>query len=182
MLRSSLVIFGLLLGSTTTYGQRTLPADSRTSETLEALLEEVRQLRRDLRTTTVSTVRAQILLHRVELQEAAVARLSQKVESAQARLNESQAAQQRTADQIRTFENQKESSSDSREQQRLEQTLASLRRNLQQFDRELQQRQAAASEAQEQLRGEQDKLSDLQDQLDRLDKDLEKSVVQPSNQ
>lgn len=173
MLRSSLMIFGLLLASTTTYGQRTLSADSRT---LEALLEEVRQLRQDLRTTTVTTVRAQILVHRVETQEAAVARLSQKVESAQARLGESQSAEQRTADQIRAFEKQKESSSDSREEQQLEQALESLKRNLQQFDREIQQRQAKASEAEEQLRAEQDKLSALEDQLERLDKELERSA------
>ena len=177
MLRSSLMIFGLLLASTTTYGQRTLSADSRT---LEALLEEVRQLRQDLRTTTAATVRAQILVHRVEMQEAAVARLSQKVEGAQARLAESQSAQQRTTDQIRAFEKRKESTSDSREEQQLEQALESLKRNLQQFDRELQQRQEKANEAEQQLRAEQDKLSELENQLERLDKELERSDVRPS--
>src|SRR5215471_123569 len=92
MLRSLLILFGLLLASTTTYSQRALSADS---QTLQALLEEVRQLRQDLRTTSVTSVRAQILLHRVQIQEAAVVRLSQRAENAQARLGESQSAQQR---------------------------------------------------------------------------------------
>jgi len=147
---------------------------------LEALLEEVRQLRQDLRTTSVTSVRAQILLHRVQIQEAAVARLSQKAESAQARLGESQSAQQRVADQIHALENRKQSSSDSREEQELEHALENLKHNLQQFDREVQQRQAKASEAEEQLRSEQDKLSELEDQLERLDKELERSVGRPS--
>jgi effector protein B len=177
MLRSLLILFGLLLASTTTYSQRALSADS---PTLEALLEEVRQLRQDLRTTSVISVRAQILLHRVQIQEAAVVRLSQKAESAQARLGESQSAQQRVTDQIHALENRKQSSSDSRQEQELEHALENLKHNLQQFDREVQQRQAKVSEAEEQLRSEQDKLSELEDQLERLDKELERSVRRPS--
>jgi len=177
MLRSLLILFGLLLASTTTYSQRALSADS---QTLQALLEEVRQLRQDLRTTSVTSVRAQILLHRVQIQEAAVVRLSQRAENAQARLGESQSAQQRVADQIHALENRKQSSSDSREELEFEHTLKNLKHNLQQFDREVQQRQVKASEAEEQLRSEQDKLSELEDQLERLDKELERSVGRPS--
>jgi DNA repair exonuclease SbcCD ATPase subunit len=177
MLRSLLILFSLLLASTSTYGQRTVSADS---QTLEALLEEVRQLRQDLRSTSVTSLRAQILLHRVQLQEAAVVRLSQKVESAQVRLAESQSAQQRVTDQIHALENRKQATSDSREEQELEHGLENLKRNLQQFDREVQQRQAKASEAEEQMRGEQDKLSELEDQLERLDKELERVVRRPS--
>lgn len=177
MLRSLLFVLALLLASTTTCAQRTVSADS---QTLEALLEEVRQLRQDLRSTSVTSVRAQILLHRVQMQEAAVVRLSLKAESAQARLAESQSAQQRVTDQIHVLENHKQSTSDSREEQELEHGLENLKRNLQQFDREVQQRQAKASEAEEQVRGEQDKLSELEDQLERLDKELERSVRRPS--
>lgn len=177
MLRSLLILFGFLLASITTYGQRTLSTDS---QTLEALLAEVRQLRQDLRTTAVTTVRAQILLHHLQAQEAAVARVAQKVESAQIRLAESQSAEQRTTEQIHAVENRKESSPDAREQQQLEQALENLKRNLQQLDRDVQQRQAKASEAEEQLRVEQDKLSEIQNQLDRLDKELESYTERPS--
>lgn len=177
MLRSFLILFGFLLASTITCAQRTVSADS---QTLEALLEEVRQLRQELRSTSVTSVRAQILLHRVQIQEAAVVRLSQKAESAQARLAESQSAQQRVTDQIHALENDKQSSSDSRQEQELEHALENLKHNLQQLDREVQQRQAKASEAEEQMRVEQDKLSELEDQLERLDKELERSVRSPS--
>jgi hypothetical protein len=68
MNRSSILALGFLLSST--FGQTT-PSES---QTLQALLLEVRQLRQDLQTTTVAAQRAQILLYRLQGQEAAVAR------------------------------------------------------------------------------------------------------------
>jgi hypothetical protein len=72
MNRSSILALGFLLSSTLCFGQTT-PSES---QTLQALLLEVRQLRQDLQTTTVAAQRAQILLYRLQGQEAAVARLS----------------------------------------------------------------------------------------------------------
>jgi hypothetical protein len=70
MNRSSILALGFLLSSTLCFGQTT-PSES---QTLQALLLEVRQLRQDLQTTTVAAQRAQILLYRLQGQEAAVAR------------------------------------------------------------------------------------------------------------
>jgi len=64
--------------STACFGQTT-PGDS---QTLQALLSEVRQLRQDLQTTTIAAQRAQILLYRLQGQEAAVARASQRIDEA----------------------------------------------------------------------------------------------------
>ena len=72
MNRSSLFVVGLLFFSTACFGQTT-PGDS---QTLQALLLEVRQLRQDLQTTTIAAQRAQILIYRLQGQEAAVARAS----------------------------------------------------------------------------------------------------------
>src|SRR5271165_7282724 len=76
MNRLPLFVLGLLLSSTACFGQTT-PGDS---QTLQALLSEVRQLRQDLQTTTIAAQRAQILLYRLQGQEAAVARASQRFE------------------------------------------------------------------------------------------------------
>ncbi len=82
MNRSSLFVLGLLLLSTACFGQTT-PGDS---QTLQALLSEVRQLRQDLHTTTIAAQRAQILIYRLQGQEAAVARASQRLDEAREKL------------------------------------------------------------------------------------------------
>ncbi len=82
MNRSSLFVLGLLLLSTACFGQTT-PGDS---QTLQALLSEVRQLRQDLQTTTIAAQRAQILIYRLQGQEAAVARASQRLDEAREKL------------------------------------------------------------------------------------------------
>jgi hypothetical protein len=78
MKRSSLFVLGLLVSSTPCFGQTT-PGDS---QTLQALLSEVRLLRQDLRTTTVTAQRSQILIYRLQGQEAAVGRASQRLDEA----------------------------------------------------------------------------------------------------
>src|SRR5204862_4098699 len=78
MNRSGLFVLGLLLFSTACFGE-TIPGDS---QTLQALLSEVRQLRQDLQTTTIAGQRAQILIYRLQGQEAAVARASQRLDEA----------------------------------------------------------------------------------------------------
>lgn len=76
MNRSSFLMLGLVLGflsfSTTCFGQTT----TGDSQTLQALLSEIRLLRQDLQTTTIAAQRAQILIYRLQGQEAAVASLS----------------------------------------------------------------------------------------------------------
>jgi len=82
MNRSSLVALSHLLFSAACFGQTT-PGDS---QTLQALLSEVRQLRQDLQTTTIAGQRAQILIYRLQGQEAAVARASQRLDEAREKL------------------------------------------------------------------------------------------------
>ena len=82
MNRSSLLVLSLLLSSTACFGQTT-PGDS---QTLQALLLEVRQLRQDLQTTTIAGQRAQILIYRLQGQEAAMARAAQRLDEAREKL------------------------------------------------------------------------------------------------
>ena len=76
MNRQLLFVLSLLLFPTACLAQTT-PNDSKT---LQSLLLEVRQLRQDLQTTTIAGQRAQILIYRVQGQEAAVARASQRLD------------------------------------------------------------------------------------------------------
>src|SRR3977135_1894147 len=101
MNRSSLFVVGLLFISTACFGQ-TAPGDS---QTLQALLSEVRQLRQDLQTTTIAGQSAQILIYRLQGQEAAGARASQRLDEAREKLARIQDERKHVATDIKQHEN-----------------------------------------------------------------------------
>ena len=57
-------------------------APSTDSQTLQALLAEVRLLRQDLRTSTLAAQKAQILIYRVQAEQVAVEHARQRLENA----------------------------------------------------------------------------------------------------
>jgi uncharacterized protein with von Willebrand factor type A (vWA) domain len=175
MHRSCLLIPLLLLLSAPVFGQ----SASTDSQTLQALLAEVRQLRHDLQTTTIAAQRAQILLYRLQGQEVIVARASQRLDDASARLAETQSNRTKLTSDTKRYEdflNHTENSPDERKQ--VEELLPQLKAKLASLENEEQQRQTREMEAEDQLRAERIKLSELQDQLDRLEKLLEGSSQQ----
>ncbi len=100
MHRSCLLIPVLSLFPAPIYGQ----SSSTDSQTLQALLAEVRQLHHDLQTTTIAAQRAQILLYRLQGQEAIVARASQRLDDARARLAEVQSNRTKLTADIKKYE------------------------------------------------------------------------------
>ena len=100
MNRSSFLVLGLLSFSTTCFGQTT-PTDS---QTLQALLSEIRLLRQDLETTTIAAQRAQILIYRLQGQEAAVARVSQRLDDARDKLARIQEERKHVAGDVKQTE------------------------------------------------------------------------------
>src|SRR5580704_3769561 len=141
MNRSSLLTVSLLLFSAACFGQ-TSQTDS---QTLQALLSEVRQLRQDMRVTIIAAQRTQVLIYRLQAQEAAVARESQ-------RLDENSAIQRKQWEDNR---------------------LPQLKAELESLASDEQQNRSREIEAEQQLRAEEVRLNDLREQLDRLDKTLE---------
>jgi chromosome segregation ATPase len=175
MHRSCLFIALLLLLSAPVFGQ----SASSDSQTLQALLAEVRQLRHDLQTTTIAAQRAQILLYRLQGQEVIVARASQRLDDARARLAETQSNRTKLTSDIKQHEdfvNHTENSPADRKQ--IEEVLPQLKARLTPLENEEQQRQSREMEAEDQLRAERTKLSELQEQLDRLEKLLEAASQQ----
>ena len=86
MHRSWLFVLGLLLISAPGLGQST----SSDSQGMQALVAEVRQLRKDLQTTNGYALKAQILLYRLQVQEATVARVAQHLNDLRSKLDETQ--------------------------------------------------------------------------------------------
>jgi hypothetical protein len=92
-----LVVFGIPASS---FGQ----AASSDSQTLQALLTEVRGLRQELRISLARTQSAQILLSRLQTQQAVVTRASERLTDARAKLTDAQTHQKDVRNNLKRFE------------------------------------------------------------------------------
>src|SRR3982074_1989241 len=100
MHRSWLFVLGLLLISAPALSQST----SGNSEGMQALVAEVRQLRKDLQTTNGYALKAQILLYRLQVQEVTVGRVSQHLSDLRSKLAETQGHRKAVAASIKQQE------------------------------------------------------------------------------
>jgi DNA repair exonuclease SbcCD ATPase subunit len=166
MRRASFLIFLVFGMSVATFGQAAPPD----SQTLQALLTEVRELRQDLRISLARTESAQILLSRLQIQEVAVTRASQHLDEARSKLAEVQVVQKSEEAEIKHLE---EMPSSAESTERVQETINSAKADLEASTNVEQQRQATKAEAAQQLQTEQDKLNKLEAQLDELVKSME---------
>jgi chromosome segregation ATPase len=170
MKRLSFLPLTLLLVSTAAFAQ-TSPTDS---DTLKALLTEVRQLRHDLQTTTVAAQRAQILIYRFQAQESIVRRMQERADEAKSKLAQIRSEQKSRAASVKQIEEKRSrTETPASEQKDLEDTLAQIKARFDADANTEQETQATLIDAEQQLRMEQAKLAGLQEQLDRLEKSLE---------
>ena len=168
MNRLSLLVLGILLCSTASSGQ-TSPSDS---QTLQVLLSEIHQLRLDLQTRIIAVQRGQILIYRLQGQEAIVARASQHLDEARDKLKKIQEERENVTTEIKQGEDFMSNTGNSQRQE-FENKLARLKRRLLSLQNEEQQMQTREIEAEQQLREEEARVSDLRTRLDLLDKALE---------
>jgi hypothetical protein len=165
----SFLALTLLLVSPTAFAQ-TVPTDS---DTLKALLAEVRLLRHDLQTTTVAAQRAQILVYRAQAQESVVRRMQERVDDTRSKLGQIQHEEKRLVTAAKQNEGLLDQSENPKARKELEDVIARLKAGAETQSTLEQEAQAKLTESEEQLRIEQAKLGGLQDQLDRLEKLLE---------
>lgn len=168
MQRLSFLPLTLLLVSTA-FAQAN-PADS---DTLKALLAEVRQVRQDLRTTTAAAQRAQILVYRAQAQESVVRRMQERVDGTRSKLSQIQSEQKRLTAAIKQNEELLDRTDNPMTRKDFEQAIVRIKASVEMQANVEQETQAKLVESEEQLRLEQAKLGGLQDQLDRLEKLLE---------
>ena len=144
------------------------------SHTLQEMLSEIRQLRKDLQTTSVASQRAQILLYRLQSQQAAVARAQQRADEVRSRLADSRTGVRHFTSEIERAEASLSESQNSAERQQVEGMLAAAKRELESQKAAEQDWETKETEAVQSLRSEESKLAALEEQLDRLDSDLSK--------
>jgi DNA repair exonuclease SbcCD ATPase subunit len=150
------------------------PQTQSDSQTLKALLEEVRLLRQDLHTTTVAAQRVQIALYRLQLQDAAVARAATLVEETRLKLTGLQDAHRHFVTEIEQSEHQRDQTQDFQERRQIEEDrIPRAKTTLQQISHDEEQQRAKLNEAEGQLKSAQIKLDGLHSLLDQLDQALE---------
>ena len=124
-------------------------------DTLQALLAEVHQLRQDIEGMTLASQRVQIALYTLQMQDAAVARSAQRVDSAHNKCAGEESNRQHVAADVQRFENAVAAGA-------LEAQTASV-----------QACQAAEADAASQLRNDQATLAEIRERINRLDRSLE---------
>lgn len=171
MRRALFVLFSLFLSSSS-LGQSTRSTPNE-PEGMQALVAEIRQLRKDLQTINGYALKAEILLHRLQVQEAAVARVAQHLNDVRSSLSETQGHRRDVAANLKQLEEFLESSEISPEvRKQVERQISGKKSEVESLAAEEQQKQTAETEAEEQLRTEQAKLSALEDRVDRLEEEL----------
>ena len=177
MYRSWLLALAFLFSSPANFGQTA----STDSQTLQALLAEVRQLRMDLQTISVASQRVQIILYRLQLQEAAVARAQGRLDGTHTKLSEAQAGVRHFTSENERVQSALNDSKNPADRNEFEAMLTRLKGELE-SQKSLEQEWATKdAEATQELRSEEAKLSALQDQFDQLDKILEQSSRPPAS-
>lgn len=167
MHRSWLLVLGLLLIPVPSLGQST----SNDSQGLQALVAEVRQLRKDLQTANGHSLQAQILLSRLQVQEATIARVSQQLNDARSKLAVTQGHRRDVTASLKKEESLDNAEISPADRKQLQQWIAGKKSELESLAAEEQQEQSAEMEAEDQLRVEHAKLGGLEDRLERLEKD-----------
>ena len=167
MYRPFVFLFGLLFFSMPAWGQ----ANARDSETLQSLLEEVRQLRQEFAAQAAANQKIQILLYRLQAQQAAVARASRRVDDARTELNQLENERARLADEIKQHEDfMARTENASGDRKAVEQAIPALRTRLESAENQQQEAKEKEAGAAEELRLEQAKLDSLEADLGRIEK------------
>lgn len=169
-MRQMLILIAVFAAIVPACSQNT-PSDS---QTLRDILAELRELRRELQTTTVAAERVQIALYRLQLQDAVVARASKTADDIHSKLVGTTRERQSVAGLIEQREHALESGTRPEHELRsMRESLPRLKTSLEQLTRDEAQGQSKAAEADAQLAREQTKLEDLHNILDQLDEALQ---------
>jgi chromosome segregation ATPase len=171
-MRRTIFVAAALLSAATAVGQ-SQPADP---QGLAAVVREIRLLRQDLQSLIGSAQRAQILIARVQVQEAVIKSVQQRIDEARSKLDQIQREQKDIAFEQKRNEEIVSETDNPAKKKEAEETLARIKAALEERAGSESETQSKLTDAEQQLRIEQAKLGRLQDELDRLDKTLEGST------
>lgn len=164
-------VLTLFLTALSPLSSQTAPTDS---QTLQALLAELRQLRHDLRSTNAMAQRAQIALYRLQRQDEAVVRANQNLSDVRNKLANIVTERNELTRQMQQVEALMRNSANPDERSHSEEVLLpELKARLAYVSKTEQEAREQESEAMQRTHDEQIKLDALNDTLDRLNSALE---------
>jgi chromosome segregation ATPase len=146
---------------------QSLPDDN--EQPMQALVNEVRQLRLAIQRSNFSNYHAQVTLERLRMQQPRVDRLSEELMKVRAEISEIRSRQARLPEDLRRIENELLKETDPAKRRELEQAQQMFKR----YPEELAQWQEQEVQLIARLQPEQAKLNELNESLDALQKELE---------
>jgi chromosome segregation ATPase len=164
-------VTGLFVSMCFAASAQTAPAPS-DSSVIQALLSEVHQLRLAIERTNSIGPRIQLAVERVKIQQQVVSRLSDQLEGVRRDLDSRQAAETRSAEQIRNAESEINQTTDPNKRKTLEGELKDFRPMMEQMQKTTQLLQAREADLSSRLRSEQATLDGLNDRLNQIERSL----------
>ncbi|MGA8346126.1 MAG: hypothetical protein WB781_29620 [Candidatus Sulfotelmatobacter sp.] len=172
MRRAFFCMITLLGMSACAFGQAA-PSDT---QTLQALLSEVRALRQDLRVSLNRAQGMQILLARLQMQEGAVTRASDHLNDARQKLLDAHVHQREMTTELKRLGEALNAAENAQQQTDLQDQIKHIKSDLEIAGNIAEQQQTTEIQAEQQLRDEQDKLGAIESQLDELIRTMGNSV------
>lgn len=153
-------------------------ASSADTQTLQALLSEIRALRQELRVSLNRAQNTQILLARLQIQEGVITRAADRLNQARQKLSDTQIHHKELALEQKRLE-ESSPATDPQEQSDLLDKISHVKSDLEVTAHLAQEQQTAEIQAEQQFRDEQDKLDALENQLDELLTNMDNSNGKP---
>jgi len=157
-----------------------MPAQSSDSQTLAALLQQLRELRQDLHGMTLVAQRVQILLYRVQLQDDAAKKAALRYDHASAKLKDAERNRMEAVSGFKAAEDRLPSLQSPTDRKAGEEVVREMKRRVEMWSAEESSFRAMEVAAGNDLKAEQAKLLELQQRLDRLEQQLEQYALTPA--
>jgi chromosome segregation ATPase len=173
MKRLSFLVLSLLLLSPAIPSQST----EQEPQTMQAMLVEIRELRRDLQKAANAARRAQIVIYRLHEQVVVVEQARQQLENAKGTLEQIQNQQRYENFQLKRYEEMRDRAENEEARKSFEDSITQAQSQMEMAARGEQEWQSKQMEYDAELRMQKEKLEALEAELERLDKDLDRDAV-----
>jgi hypothetical protein len=157
-------------------------AQGENPQTMQALLNEVRQLRLAIQRSNLSAYRAQIIIERTRSQQQRVDQLSEKLREMRERIDEMKIPQSESQDRLKKIESQLSEERDANKRRELEELQDEGKTRLKLLAQDEARRREQEAQLASQLQVEQARLAELNDQLDALQHELELPTIESNPQ
>jgi len=143
------------------------------SQTMKALLNEVRLLRQTLQKTGLNAYRSQIILERIKINNEQVVRLTRALAETRDQLEKTELTIPRMGEQQKALESMIEAEVDPVKRARMEFEVKDTKRSIERYKTLLERMKESEQQQAAQLREEQSKLTELETRLLRLEEQIE---------